>query len=69
MENVFYNKGLVTDTNPDHVDPPTILLIKETSTGNSDEYFVKIKLRRYPTSNTSDLYEFRMSLFYHGKAE
>ena len=39
------------------------------STGKSDENSVKLKLRGYPTSSTSDLYEFRMYLFDHGKLE
>ena len=28
-----------------------------------------MKFRRYPTSSTSDLYEFKMSLFDHGEPE
>ena len=39
------------------------------STGRSDGDYIKLKLRRDPTSSTSDLYEFRMSLFDHGKPE
>ena len=53
------------DTNPAHVEPPPILLIKEISNGNSDGDCVKLKLSRYPTSSTSYIYEFRMSLFDH----
>ena len=34
-----------------------------------DKYFVKIKLRRYPTSEKSDLYEFKMALFHNGDPE
>ena len=37
--------------------------------GKSDKYFVKLKLRIYPTSPTSDLYEFKISLFDNGKPE
>ena len=33
--------------------------------GKSDEDFSKLKLCRYPTSITSDLYEFKISLFDH----
>ena len=51
------------DTNPYHVKPPLIPLIKETSTGNSDVDYAKLNLRRAPTSSMSDLYEFRVSLF------
>ena len=57
------------DTNPAHVEPPPILLIKEISNGNSDGDCVKLKLSRYPTSSTSYIYEFRMSLFDHGDPE
>ena len=34
-----------------------------------DGDYVKLILRRVPTSGTSDLYEFRMSLFDHGNPE
>ena len=49
--------------------PPTIPLSKENHDGKSEKYFVKIKLRRYPTSSMSELYEFKMSLFENGKPE
>ena len=51
------------------MDPLPIPLIKETYNGKSDEDFIKLKLCRYPTSSTSDLYEFNMSLFDHGVLE
>ena len=35
----------------------------------SEKYFVKIELRRDPTSSTSDLYEDKISLFEHGNLE
>ena len=57
------------DTNPAHVEPPPIPLIKEISTGKSDGDYVKLKLRRDPKSSTSDLYEFMISLFDHGDPE
>ena len=49
--------------NQPHVDPPQIILIKEKRDGKLDKYFVKLKMRRDPTLPTSDLYEFKMSLF------
>ena len=55
-------------THPD-VDPPPIPLIQETHDGTSDKDFVKLKLRRDPMSSTSDLYEFKMSLFVNGEPE
>ena len=69
MKSVLHKKGWGVDTNPSQVEPPPIPLIKETSTGKSDGDYVKLKLRRYPTSSTSDLNEFRMSLFDHGDPE
>ena len=52
-----------------HVETPPIPLIKEKHNGNSDKYFVKLKLCRVPTSPTSDLYEFKISLFDNGEPE
>ena len=52
-----------------HTEPLLIPLIKVTYDGKSEKYFVKLKLRKYPTSSTSDLYEFRMSLFDNGRQE
>ena len=52
-----------------HVDPSEIPLIKENHDGKSDKYFLKLKLRRYPKSSTSDLYEFKISLFDNGEPE
>ena len=69
MDNVSHKKGWGADTNTAHVEPPTILLVKETSTGKSDGEYVKLKLRRYPMSSTLNLYDFRMSLFDHGEQE
>ena len=69
MKIILHKKGWVTDTNPAHVEPHSIPLIKETSTGKSDGDYLKLKLRRYFTSSTSALYELRMSLFDHGKPE
>ena len=65
----MHKKGWGKDTNPSHVEPPPIPLIKETSTGKSDKDYFKLKLRSYPMSITSDLYEFIMSLFDHENPE
>ena len=69
MKNVFHQKGWTTDTNPYHVDPPLIPLIKKTPSVKSNVDYVKLKLPIDPTSSTSDLYEFRFSLFNHGDPE
>ena len=63
MKNTSSNKRQTTGMNHPHIDPPQIQTIKEKHDGNSDKYSVKLKLRRYPTSSTSDLYDFKMSLF------
>ena len=52
-----------------HVDPPPIPLVKENHNGNSDKYFVKLKMRRDSTLPTSDLYEFKISLLDNGEPE
>ena len=49
--------------------PPPIPLIKGTYDGQPDKDIVKLKLRRDPTSSTSDIYEFSMSLFENGDME
>ena len=67
MNNVSHKKGWDVNTNPAHIEPPPIPLVKETSTGNSYGDNVKLKLRSYTTSSTSDRYEFMMSLFDHGE--
>ena len=49
--------------------PPPIPLIQETHDGKSDKYSIKLKLHEYPTLSTSDLNEFKMSLFDNDKPE
>ena len=69
MKKNLQKKGWGSDTNPAHVEPPVIPLIKEIYTGNSYEDDVKLKLRRDSTPGKSDLYEFKMSLFENGNLE
>ena len=69
MNNVSQKPGWGKETNPAHVEPPTIPLMKENSTGQSDGDYVKLKLRRDLMSSTLELYEFRMYLFDHGDPE
>ena len=52
-----------------HVEPLPIPLIKVAYNGKSDKYFVKLKLRRDPTSSMLKIYEFRMYLFDNGDPE
>ena len=52
-----------------YVERLTIPLIQENHDGKSEKDFVKLKLRRDPTLPTSDLYEFKMSLFENSESE
>ena len=52
-----------------HMGPPLIPLIKIKHDDKSDKDFVKLKLRRYPESDQSDLYELKISLFNNGDPE
>ena len=49
-----------------HMDPSPHPLIKSNK---NDKYCVEIKLRRYPTSQKLDPYEFKMVLFDNGDPE
>ena len=52
-----------------HTEPPPIPLIKRNHDDDPDKNFVKLKLRRDPRSEKSDLCEFKMSLFHNGDPE
>ena len=52
-----------------HVEPLPIPLIQEKYNGKSDNDIFLIKLRGDPTLSTSDLYEFKISLFDNGESE
>ena len=52
-----------------HVEPLPTPIVKGKYDGKSENYSVKLKLRRYPTSITLDFYEFNMSLFDNGNLE
>ena len=45
------------------MEPPLIPIIEGTKYDTSEKYCVKIKLRRDPTPQKSDLFEFEMTLF------
>ena len=60
MKNDLHKKCWNSGTNTAHVEPPPIILIKETYNGKSDKDFVKLKLCRDHKSSTMDLYEFNM---------
>ena len=69
MKNVPHNKNWNAGSVQVHVGPPPIAPIKSKNDNKSDKYFVMIKLRRDPTSEKLDLYEFKMDLFDNGKPE
>ena len=69
MNNVSHKKGWNSGTTQAHVESLPIPLTKGTYDGKLDKYFLRLKLRRYTKSSTSDLYEFRMSLFDNGDPE
>ena len=52
-----------------HVEPPPILLVNVKHNGKPCKYFIKLKLCRNLTLSTSDLYEFKISLFDNGEPE
>ena len=60
-----WNRGAVQV----YVDPPPIPLSKSKNNDKLDKYFVTLKLHRDPTSENSDLYEFKMALFDNGELE
>ena len=69
MKNVSSKKLWTTKVTHLNVEPPSIPLIQETYNGKMDKDFVKLKMRRYPTLSTLDLYDFKTSLFENGDPE
>ena len=69
MKNVSHKIGWNLGTNPEHVEPLPILIIKEMYNGKSDKDFVELKLCGYHMSSTLDPYEFNISFFDHGNME
>ena len=56
MNNVSQKKTWNLGMTQSHVEPPPTPLIKIKHTDKLDKCFVKLKLRRDPTSDMSDLY-------------
>ena len=54
-KNVSHNKSWNLGVMQKHVEPPPTPLIKIKQDNKSNKYFVKIKLRRYTVSSSSDL--------------
>ena len=63
------NKSLDSGMIQMHLVPPWTPIIKGKYNVKSDKDFIKLKFCRYPTSNTLELYEFKMSLFDNGDLE
>ena len=69
MKNVSNKKTWNSGMTQAHVGPPPAPLNKTNNYHKSEKYYVKIKLRRDPTSSTSDLYELKTALFDNGEPE
>ena len=69
MKNVSHNKIWNQGAVQMLVEPPPIPLISGNNDTKLNKYSVKIKLHKDPTSENSDLYEFKMALFDNGEPE
>ena len=69
MNNISYKNKWNTGVVQVQMEPPPIPLIKINPNDNLDKDFVEIKFLRYPTSENSYLYEFKMNLFDNGDPE
>ena len=63
MNNISHKKNWNIGTVQVYMDLPQSTMIKSKNYDKPDKYFVRIKLRRDPTSENSDLYELKMALF------
>ena len=66
MNNISHKKSWNYEMTQMHVEPLPTPLVKGKYDGNSENYSVKLKLRRDPTSITLDIYDFIMSFFDNG---
>ena len=69
MNNISHKKSWNYEMTQMHVEPLPTPIVKGKYDGKSENYSVKLKLRRYLTSITLDFYEFNMSLFDNGNLE
>ena len=69
MQNISHKKKCNAWLLQLHMDPPLITLEKGKHDDKLENDFVQMKLHRDPTSENSDLYEFKMALFYNGYRE
>ena len=68
MKNFLHKTGCMSREVQVHVKPPSTTLIKSKIDMNLVKHYFKIKLCRNPTSEASDMYQFKMELFDHGEA-
>ena len=69
MKNISHNNEWNSETIQVHVEPALIPLITSKNDEKSDKDFVKIRLRRDPTSEKLYLYQLKMALFDNGDPE
>ena len=69
MKKVSHKKNWNVGLLQFHVEPPPTPLTKIQHDDKSEKDFVKMTLRRDPTSENSDPYELKMALFYNGYRE
>ena len=69
MNNISYKNKWNAGVVQMHMEPPPIPLIKINPNDNLNKDFFEIKFLRYPTSENSYLYEFKMNLFDNGDPE
>ena len=69
MKNISHRRSWRSGTVQIHVDPPPTPLIKIKLDLKTEEYYVKIKLCRNPTSEKLDTCELKMALCENGEPE
>ena len=69
MKNISQKSIFHIGTVQIHVDSPTITLIKSDLDLKMQRFCMKIKLYRNPLSEYSNMYEFKMALFYKGDTD
>ena len=65
-KNVSHKNTWISGVTQAHVVPPPTPPIKIKHGSNSDKYFINLKFHGYPTSDSSEFYEFKMALFDNG---
>ena len=66
-KNVLHKKIWRTGAVKIQLEPSLILIIKQNNDKKLETYSVKVKLRKDSTSETSNLYRFKMTMFDNGE--